>query len=226
MEASRRGEMRKAMETMMRSAILMAGAALIGFAASPALAGGMLGSSGNMGGLLGGQQGGHKPPVMTPPHGGGHDGGGWKGGERSEGSKFYKSGSETQASKRSGSKYQESSFNLRDTTIGGVYANPQVDASKMTKSFAAGSESGGGGHKGDYKGGGHGGGQSEYVRSDASKKSFSASFPVAVESTTIGGFSSHKASGSTWDNRDYSHRESTVKKSNYARQSGGGGHGH
>lgn len=205
----------------MRVAVLMAGAALLGFTASPALAsGGILGSSGNMGGLLGGPSGGHKPTVPGPQKGGQH-GGGWKGGHSSESSKSHTSRSQTEASKTSGSKYQERSFKLRDTTIGGVYANPKIDASQMTKSFATGSESSGG-HKG-HQGGGHGGG-SHYAKGEASKKTFSASFPVAVESTTIGGFSSHKASGSTWDNRRYSHKESKAYNSRQSHQSGGGGH--
>lgn len=211
----------------MRAKLLMVGAASLGLMASPALAGGqgLLGSSGNMGALLGGPSGGHTQSWGA--NNGGQKGGSWKGGESSQSSKTYNSNSETNANRNSGSEYKKSSFNLRDTTIGGVYANPQVDGSSLTKNFSASESNQGGGQKsghggGHYNSGGnHGGGGSSQASANASKKTFSASFPVAVESTTIGGFSSHKASGKTYDNSSYSNKESTSWKATQSHQSGG-----
>lgn len=214
----------------MRTRMLIAGVASLGLMSSPALANGLLGQSGNMPALLSGKAGGHDSSNKGwgghqssnwgkngggGQHGGGHNGDGSSEQQSSQSSKSYRNSSQSDSSRKSGSQYKESSFNQRDTTIGGVYANPQVDSSKTTKSHSRSSEtkSGGCGQCGSQNS------SSNRAQSDMSKKTFSASFPVAVESTTIGGFSSHKKSGSTWDNRNQSSRESTSYKHQQSQQS-------
>lgn len=193
----------------MRAKPVALGVAVAALLAGPALAGGPLGMSGNMGGLLGGPGGGHQPNWGGGGKGGQGHGQGWY--ESSNSNKAFQSNEQTSKSQRSGSQYQESSFKQNDTVLGGVYANPQVEASGLTKAFQASS----GGDCGCKGGGG------ESVQSSTQKKSFSAAFPVAIGETTLGGFESHKASGKTWDNKDYAHSESTAFKASHSEHAGG-----
>lgn len=191
----------------MRKSIIVSGVATLSLLAAPAFAGGVLGSSGNGGGLLGGG------PQMGGNHGG-YDKGGY--------------GQKWQSSSQSGSskEYSNRSLKLNDTTLGGVYLNPQIQASKA---FSNSEASGGGGkHDGGHKDGSYGGGKDHnggkaaawgqsgaggpggsqagsgaiasnggHARNSSGAAAFGASFPIAVTPTTLGGFEASKTNYSS-----------------------------
>ncbi len=232
-----------------------AGGLLGGFADSNVSSLGALGGAPGVGDLGGGPKGGSKGGSKEDhgsPKGGskgwdqGSKGGGgskdWDGGSKGGGPKSawessnkssasYSNKEQASSSKDSGSQYQSSSFNLRDTTLGGFAADPQVSVVKSDFSSSKGGEQhtgskGGGSKGGDWggssKGGpGGGSGSSFYKTAEGSTKGFSASFPVEVQPTTIGGFSQEKSSGSTWDNRQSSYSNATKAQSNESSMSKG-----
>lgn len=166
---------------------ILIGAAAFGLASAPAYAGGgFLGSSGNaggLGGLMGGQQLGGPPagaPQLGPqdqlPKGGEHGGKPSWSSSSGESHKAY-------SSEKSSS---QKSFNLRDTTLGGFEANPQIAIKEGSKS-----------HEQSYQkeAGCKCGGSSVTETSSGQKqfKSLNAAFPIKVNDTTLGGFESSQS---------------------------------
>lgn len=203
----------------MRMKILMVGVASLGLAAAPAAfaSGNSLGSSGNGGNLLGGGLLGGGGQQHGAPHGGQH--GGWNGGGNG-GHKDNHGASSSHAykateSSKSSKEYSNKTYKQNDTTIGGFAANPQLDISKSSFDYSQSQkqQSGGGGHRegghkdGGHKSGGHppggpngGGSSSSHTQASGDHKSLSASFPIQVNDTTIGGF--EKTSTQASSNRE------------------------
>jgi hypothetical protein len=216
-----------------RLMFMWAAAAALASAPFVAEAQGLLGASGNAGGLLGGLSESNVSGLGAP--GGASKGGDWNGGAKggakgwdggskggspksawedsSRSSSSYSNKQQAASSKSSGSKSRYSSFNLRDTTLGGVSADPQISVVKRDFSASKGGE--------QHTGSKGGSGASFHQAAQGSTKAFTASFPIAVQPTTIGGFSQEKAAASTWDNRQSSYSSATHAQSNHSALSKG-----
>lgn len=166
----------------MRLRILMAGAAALALTAGPVLAQGAIGS-GNGAGLLGGSNR-------------GGDGAASRSDTNSRSASRDTASNRSQAGNRNktdtGSNWHDNSFNQRDTTVGGVYADPEVTLStnRNANDVSLRNSSSGANNASD---------NASNTSSDSSGSGVHVGAPVGVDPTTLGGFSGQRAGGSQYD---------------------------
>jgi hypothetical protein len=126
----------------------------------------------------------------------------------------WKNNMQEKSSSASGERWHDNNTNVRDTTIGGVYADPQIGVYKDTSSTNASSSNNSGNSNGANSASNNG--------SDASSQGVHLSVPLGTDGVTLGGVQRQSAGGNAYDRSNSSSSDRSSGRATSANRANSG----